>query len=180
LRSRSVLTVLGPVELHRPYFLCDDCSQGQFPVDGRTGGCRSGIPPCVRRMEAAVGSEAPFVPGREPMKPIAGLEVTAKTIERAVEAVGMRIARRDEQEIGRAQQLILPVVPKRNIPIIPKTAVGCQSFAQDCGARTRACSVHTRVNALPASPVWWPPRSSQSPGAKTVGRLTARQLPFLG
>jgi hypothetical protein len=43
----------------------------------------------------------------------------------------------------------------------------------NCGARTRACSVHTRVNALPASPVWWPPHSSQSPGAKTVGRSTA-------
>ena len=33
LRSKIVLTALGPVEVSRPYYLCAHCGQGQFPVD---------------------------------------------------------------------------------------------------------------------------------------------------
>ena len=66
-------------------------------------------------MEAVVGSEMPFAPGCEPMKLLAGLDVTAKAIERAAEAIGAEIAQRDEQEISRAKQLVLPVVSKQNI-----------------------------------------------------------------
>jgi hypothetical protein len=35
-----------------------------------------------------------------------------------------------------------------------RTAVVCQPSPQNCGARNPACSVHTRVNAFPVSPVW--------------------------
>ena len=52
----------------------------------------------------------------EPMKLLAGLEVTAKAIERAAEAIGEDIGQRDQQEIGRAKQLVLPIVAKQNIP----------------------------------------------------------------
>ena len=97
LRSKTVLTVLGPVELNRPYFLCDDCSKGQFPVDGELGVAGLESSPGVRRMEAVVGSEMPFAPGCEPMKLLAGLDVTAKAIERAAEAIGTQIAQRDEE-----------------------------------------------------------------------------------
>ena len=33
LRSKTVLTVLGPVQRRRPYYLCADCSTGQYPAD---------------------------------------------------------------------------------------------------------------------------------------------------
>jgi hypothetical protein len=33
LRSKSVRTVVGPVQVCRPYYLCPDCQQGQFPAD---------------------------------------------------------------------------------------------------------------------------------------------------
>ena len=43
-------------------------------------------------MEAVVGSEMPFATGCEPMKLLAGLDVPAKAIERAAEAIGAEIA----------------------------------------------------------------------------------------
>ena len=67
-------------------------------------------------MEAVVGSEMPFAPACEPMKLLAGLEVTAKAIERAAEAIGEDIGQRDQQEIGRAKLLVLPILAKQNIP----------------------------------------------------------------
>lgn len=116
LRSKTVLTVLGSVELRRPYYACADCSKGQYPADAELGVTGLESSPGVRRMEAVVGSEMPFAPGCEPMKLLAGLDVTAKAIERAAEAIGTQIAQRDQQEIGRAKQLVLPVVGKQNIP----------------------------------------------------------------
>ncbi|PYT20139.1 MAG: hypothetical protein DMG57_43180 [Acidobacteria bacterium] len=113
---KTVLTVLGPVDLKRPYYACAHCSKGQSPVDVEWGVAGLGSSPGVRRMEAVVGSEMPFASGCEPMKVLAGLDVPAKAVERAAEAIGAQIARRDEQEIGRAKQLVLPLVPKQNIP----------------------------------------------------------------
>ena len=115
LRSRNVLTVLGPVLLSRPYYVCADCSNGQYPADAALGVAGLESSPGVRRMEAVVGSEMPFAPGCEPMKLLAGLDVTAKAIERTAEVIGTQIAQRDEQEIGRAKQLVLPVVPNRTL-----------------------------------------------------------------
>jgi hypothetical protein len=47
---------------------------------------------------------------------LAGLDVPAKAIERDAEAIGQQIARRDAQELGRAKQLVLPVITRQNIP----------------------------------------------------------------
>lgn len=52
------------------------------------------------------------------MKRLAGLEVTAKAVERTAEAIGVDIARREQQEIQRAIQLDLPIVAGDPIPIL--------------------------------------------------------------
>ncbi len=54
LRSKTVLTVLGPVELSRPYYVCAHCSEGQHPVDVELGVAQLESSPGVRRMQAVV------------------------------------------------------------------------------------------------------------------------------
>lgn len=61
----------------------------------------AGFSPGVRRMQALVGQQAPFDHGREQMKLPAGLEFTAKSVERTAEAVGGDIAAREQRGIGR-------------------------------------------------------------------------------
>ena len=116
LRGKTLLTVVGPVQLRRPYYLCPNCSQGQCPVDVELSIAGKESSPGVRRMEAVVGSNAPFGQGCEPLKLLAGLDVAAKAIERTAEAIGADIAARQDVEIGRAKQLVLPVVSKQSIP----------------------------------------------------------------
>ena len=77
LRSKLVLTALGWVEVLRPYYLCAPCGVGQFPVDVELDIENTEFSPGVRRMQATVGQETPFDHGREQMKVLAGLEVTA-------------------------------------------------------------------------------------------------------
>jgi hypothetical protein len=52
------------------------------------------------------------------MKLLAGLEVTAKAVERTAEAIGADIATREQAEIQRAMQLDLPRVVGEPIPIL--------------------------------------------------------------
>jgi hypothetical protein len=118
LRSRRILTALGAVELTRPWYLCPHCHNGQFPVDRQLDVENRDCSPGVRRMQAIVGQAAPFDHGREQMKVLAGLEVTAKSVERAAEAIGADIAAGEQCEIRKAVQLDLPVIMGKPMPIL--------------------------------------------------------------
>lgn len=148
-RSKPVLTVVGPVEVLRPYYLCAHCGVGQFPVDAELDIENTEFSPGVRRMQAIVGQEAPFDRGREQMKVLAGLEVTTKSVERTAEAIGADIARREQVEIQKAFQWELPVVtgePIRvlyvqmdgtGVPVVKKETVGRQGKTEGQPAHTR-------------------------------------------
>jgi hypothetical protein len=118
LRSKPVLTAVGTVEVVRPYYLCPHCHSGQFPADVELDMEDTEFSPGVRRMQAMVGQEAPFDHGRQQMQLLAGLEVTTKAVERTAEAVGDDLATREQQEIGRAMQLDLPMVVGEPVPVL--------------------------------------------------------------
>lgn len=118
LRARRLLTAVGEVALSRPWYLCPHCHQGQFPVDRQLDIEDRDSSPGVRRMQALVGQDAPFDHGREQMKILAGLEVTAKSVERTAEAIGADIARREQDEIRKIVQLNLPRIVGEPIPIL--------------------------------------------------------------
>jgi len=118
LRSKSILTAVGSVEVSRPYYLCSHCHNGQFPADVELDIENKEHSPGVRRMLAVVGQEAPFDHGRQQMKSLADLEVTSKAVERTAESIGADIAARQQQQIQRAVQLDLPIVIGKPVPIL--------------------------------------------------------------
>jgi hypothetical protein len=118
LRSRPVLTVVGWVRMKRPWYLCAHCHEGQFPADIELDIENTDFSPGVRRMQAMVGQDAPFDHGRQQIKVLAGLEVTAKSVERVAEAIGSDIAAGEQREILKAVQLDLPVIVGEAIPIL--------------------------------------------------------------
>jgi hypothetical protein len=61
LRSRPVVTVVGPARITRPYYLCARCHQGQFPTDAELDVQNTEFSPGVRRMQAVVGQQAPSI-----------------------------------------------------------------------------------------------------------------------
>jgi hypothetical protein len=118
IREKPVLTMVGPVRISRPYYLCSQCHVGQFPVDVELDIENTEFSPGVRRMHALVGQEAPFAHGREQMQLLAGLEVTTKSVERTAEAIGADIVQREQEETQQALQLDLPVIAGPPIPIL--------------------------------------------------------------
>jgi hypothetical protein len=118
MRSKPVLTAVGKVECLRPYYLCEHCHRGQFPVDVQLDVENTELSPGVRRMLAAVGQEGPFDRGRQQMELLAGLSITTKAVERTAEAIGEDIEVRQQRELQQALQLELPIPMGPRIPIL--------------------------------------------------------------
>jgi hypothetical protein len=174
LRAKTFLSVVGPVEVRRPYYHCDRRSTGQHPVDCELGIAGLESSPGVRRMEAVVGSEMPFASARQPMKVLAGLDVPAKAIERAAEAIGATIAARDEREIDRAKQLVLPIVTRQNtpkmyvlmdgvqIPVVASETENRAGRIEGQRARTRECKLGAVFTQTTVDKDGWPIRDPDS------------------
>lgn len=155
MRSRPILTVVGWARIERPYYLCPACKTGQFPADVQLDINKTDFSPGVRRMLAAVGSEAPFAQGQEQIQLLAGLEVTAKAVERIAESIGQDIEASQQVEIQRAKQLDLAVVAGPPIPYLYVQMDGTQIFVvksetEGRAGRTPGQPAHTRECKLGA------------------------------
>jgi hypothetical protein len=118
IRSRQLLTAVGPVTFHRAYYYCPCCHQGQVPRDLELDILGTQYSPAVRRMMAVVGSDTSFHHGREQLEVLAGLTVTRKAVERHAEEIGADIAGCQLAEIQRAVQLPLPHLAAPQIPVL--------------------------------------------------------------
>jgi len=104
------------------------------------------------------------------MKVLAGLEVPAKAIERAAESIGAEIALRDQQEIDRAKQLVLPIVTQQTIPkmyvlmdgvqipVVAAETEGRTGRIEGQRARTRECKLGAVFTQTTVDKDGWPMR----------------------
>ena len=116
-RPKQLLTVVGKVTFQRAYYHCPHCHRGETPRDRELDVEATTFSPGVRRMMGVVGSEAPFDNGREQLELLAGVDVTAKAVERQAEALGADIAAHEQLEIQRTKQLELPDVCAPAVPV---------------------------------------------------------------
>ena len=89
------------------------------------------------------------------MKVLAGLEVTAKSVERIAEAIGADIAAGEQREISKAVQLDLPVIVGEPLPILyvqmDGTGVPVVKETEGRKGRTDGQPAHTREASWDAS-----------------------------
>jgi hypothetical protein len=116
-RPKQFLSVLGAIQFDRAYYVCPDCHQGHSPRDRELDVEGAAYSPGVRRMMATVGSESSFQQSREQLELLAGIEVTAKAVERQSEAIGAEIELCQQADMSRAKQLDLPEVCVPSVPI---------------------------------------------------------------
>ncbi|HTZ20791.1 MAG TPA: ISKra4 family transposase [Opitutaceae bacterium] len=174
IRARQLLTMLGPVEFQRGYFVCPHCHQGQSPRDRELDVEGTQFSPGVRRMMAAVGAEASFEQGREQLELLAGLEVTAKAVERQAEAIGAAIEVGEQKEIRQAKQLDLPEVcapaapvfyiemDGTGVPVTKKEREGRTGKNEGQPARTREVKLGCVFTQTTTDEEGWPIRDPDS------------------
>ncbi|MCP4458565.1 MAG: ISKra4 family transposase, partial [Cytophagales bacterium] len=74
---REILTMIGPIELFRPYFYCEKCKSGYYPFDEALGLADGKIQPDVKELEAWLVSEEPFDRASETFLRSTGIDISA-------------------------------------------------------------------------------------------------------
>jgi len=118
LKSKELLSILGPVSYARSMFQCPACQATRYPGDEELDIVETTRSPGVRRMMARAGSQSPFKEGRDDLKIYAGLEVNAKDVERVAEGIGQQMEVWLSQEREEIMQQGESVVTEKTIPIL--------------------------------------------------------------
>jgi len=116
-RDKTITTVLGPVTLRRAWYHCAACRAGFAPRDAQLGISAGPLSPGLAEMIALAGAEVSFGRAAGLLSGLAGISVSAKTIERSAEASGAaaRAAAHAEAAALRARK-ILPLAAAVPVP----------------------------------------------------------------
>ena len=91
-RTKTIDTVLGAVDVRRAYYHCGQCGHGIVPRDAELGVGRASMSPGLAKMTARVAAAVPFAKAGRLLAELAGIQLTAKRIERSAEADGAAAA----------------------------------------------------------------------------------------
>jgi hypothetical protein len=116
-RPKTISTVLGPVQVIRAWYHCRDCKRGFAPRDDQLGVTGTSLSPGLAEMIARAGAEVPFGKAAALLADLAGVAVSARTVERSAEASGggARAAAGAEAALLRARA-IRPLPPPAPVP----------------------------------------------------------------
>lgn len=127
-RGKTVHTVLGAVRLTRAWYHCRRCAHGFAPLDRQLDIAGTSHSPGLAAMIDIAAAAAPFTGASRLLTDLAGLDVTAKTIERLAEADGLgaeaeQAARASEIVAGRLVPFVPPPEPGESVPDMLYVAV---------------------------------------------------------
>jgi hypothetical protein len=116
-RAKTITTVLGPVRVMRAWYHCRQCEHGFAPRDEQLGVASTSLSPGLAEMIALAGAEVPFGKAAGLLAGLAGISVTAKTIERSAEASGAAARQAGAAEAAAiGQRRIVPLPPAEPVP----------------------------------------------------------------
>src|SRR5437879_8957025 len=97
--SKTFESVLGPLHLERAYYHCARCHSGFCPRDQALRLESFSLTPGVLRMTASAAALVSFEESSGLLHELAAVEVSAKQVERAAEALGAEIAVDEHQKV---------------------------------------------------------------------------------
>jgi len=145
--NKGVLTVLGKVQIKRAYYYDAVNKEGCFPKDKVLDIEGTTFSPGVRRMTSRVGGYRPFGVGHEDIKEMAGIDVTAKEVERISHKLGHEVEKFMSREATAAlSEKVIPIkaVPKMyigidgtGVPVVKAELINTQGKGEDGKAKTK-------------------------------------------
>lgn len=144
-RPRSIVTVLGTIEIERAYYHCAACGQGSCPRDEALDIEGSHLSPGVLRMVGAVGASVSFEEGAGLLRDLAGISVPTRQVERYAERLGEEAAR-FEREVSEAPAGPAPATmylgqDGTGVPMRTEELVGRPGKQADGSSKTREMKV---------------------------------------
>ena len=136
--SRTVETLVGSVELDRPYFYCVPCGQGFFPLDTAMGLATGRKQFDLQQAAAKLAAEVPYETARELFRELTGMELSTARMHALTNAVAERVGVLDvaptREEIAatiaaaaegrRWRPIVVLALDGADVPTRPETAKG--------------------------------------------------------
>ncbi len=132
--------------MSRAYFICDACGAGSCPRDRALGLGDGSLSPAVTRMVGRTAALVSFAEGSGLLDALAGIDVDAKAVERAAEALGREVAA-DERAVVEPGAASAPTMylgmDGTGVPMRPSEVAGRPGKGPDGSARTREAKLVT-------------------------------------
>src|SRR5438874_7467381 len=144
--DKTFESVLGPLRLERAYYHCARCESGFCPRDRALRMELFSLTPGVLRMTGSAAALVSFEESSALLHELAGVEVSAKQVERAAEALGAEIAddeRRDVERMGNIAPTMYFGLDGTGVPMRAVELVGRAGKQPDGSAKTREDKVVT-------------------------------------
>ncbi|HEY6292008.1 MAG TPA: ISKra4 family transposase [Terriglobia bacterium] len=164
-RAKTFVSVLGPLWLERAYYHCERCQSGFCPRDRALGLAWSSVTPGVLRMTASAAALVSFEESSGLLHELAGVEVSAKQVERLAEVLGAEIAVDERQPVEKlspgAPTLYLGM-DGTGVPMRASEVTGRGGKQPDGSAKTREAKLVTIWSAEARDPEGKPMRDPGS------------------
>jgi hypothetical protein len=148
-RSKTFNSVLGPLTIERAYYHCAACGAGFCPRDRELGLEDLSLSPGVLRMVGYVGAMVSFEEGHQLLRELAAVDIPAKHVERAAEALGREIAENEKYyaELPPAAEKVAPTLylgmDGTGVPVRKEELVDRPGKQPDGSAKTREVKLVT-------------------------------------
>jgi hypothetical protein len=118
LDQKELVTILGELRYRRSRYECPVCKRVVYPGDEQLDVVGTSRSPGLRRMMARAGSRESFKEAREDLRIYAGIELSAKDVERVAEHIGEQMERWQAEGRQRLLQSEDPAVSQEVIPVM--------------------------------------------------------------
>jgi hypothetical protein len=97
-RDKSVMCLLGRVQLERHYYHCKNCGKGHYPWDETLRTAGQGLTPGAREVVCLTGIQESFGKAAErTLHKLTGIRLSESTVERTTESAGTFLKEQQEQ-----------------------------------------------------------------------------------
>ena len=96
-REGMSITVFGRIQYRRPYYGCENCHQGHYPLDEQLGIQPGQMSAEVLQLAAVMGIQTSFATSQDLLARTALLELSANSIRKACQQMGQQVMEAEEQ-----------------------------------------------------------------------------------
>jgi Uncharacterised protein family (UPF0236) len=165
--EKTFESVLGALHLKRAYYYDDQCQSGFCPRDRDLKLELFSLTPGVLRMTGSAATLLSFEESSTVLHDLAGIEVSAKQVERAAEALGAEIAADERQQVERMGEVAPTMylgMDGTGVPVRKEEVADRAGKQPDGSAKTRDAKLVTIWTAESRDPEGKPVRD---PGSVT-------------
>ena len=144
--AKTFESALGPLRLERAYYHGERCQSGFCPRDRGLGLQWSSLTPGVLRLTARAAAWVSFEESSGLLQELAGVEVSAKQVERVAEALGAEIAIDERQAVEKDSPAALTLylgMDGTGVPMRASEVAGRTGKQPDGSAKTREAKLVT-------------------------------------